>query len=69
FLNKACIIRNLKNDLNQNGSIKDPWSLCTVGQVESLKLSLRVLPMWTTGIFMMDSLSSFSTLQENPMDT
>ncbi|XP_057722346.1 protein NRT1/ PTR FAMILY 1.2-like [Arachis stenosperma] len=68
FLNKACIIRNPENDLNPDGSIKDPWSLCTVGQVELLKSLLRVLPMWTTGIFMMVSVSSFSTLQANTMD-
>ncbi|XLR06074.1 hypothetical protein HN51_060956 [Arachis hypogaea] len=34
FLNKACIIKNPENDLNPDHSIKDPWSLCTVGQVE-----------------------------------
>ncbi|MED6168916.1 hypothetical protein PIB30_016201 [Stylosanthes scabra] len=67
-LNKACIIRNPESDLNPDGSIKDPWSLCTVGEVESLKSLLRVLPMWTTGIFMMVSTSNFSTLQANTMD-
>ncbi|KAK7259022.1 hypothetical protein RIF29_24616 [Crotalaria pallida] len=68
FLNKACIIRNLERDLKLDGSVSDPWSLCTVGQVESLKALLRVLPMWSTSIFMMVSQGSFATLQANTMD-
>ncbi|CAL0323096.1 unnamed protein product [Lupinus luteus] len=68
FLNKACIIRNPARDLKPDGSASDPWSLCTVGQVESLKKLLRVLPMWSTSIFMMVSQGSFSTLQANTMD-
>ena len=67
-MNKACIIRDPERVLNPDGSNADPWSLCTVGQVESLKALLRVLPMWTTGIFMMVSQGSFSTLQANTMD-
>lgn len=67
-MNKACIIRNPARDLNPDGSVSDPWSLCTVGQVESLKALLRVLPMWSTSIFMMVSQGSFSTLQVNTMD-
>lgn len=67
-LNKACIIRNPETDLNPDGSISNPWNLCKVGQVESLKSLLRVLPMWSTGIFMMATQSSFSTLQASTMD-
>ncbi|TKY58251.1 NRT1/ PTR FAMILY 1.2 [Spatholobus suberectus] len=67
-LNKACIIRNPETVSNPDGSVSDPWSQCTVGQVESVKSLLRVLPMWSTGIFMMVSLSTFSTLQANTMD-
>ncbi|XP_061362554.1 protein NRT1/ PTR FAMILY 1.2-like [Gastrolobium bilobum] len=68
FLNKACIIRNPERVLNPDGSVSNPWNLCTVGQVESLKALLRVLPMWSTGIFLMVSQSSFSTLQANTME-
>ncbi|KAJ1427599.1 Proton-dependent oligopeptide transporter family [Sesbania bispinosa] len=68
FLNKACIIRNRETDLNPDGSVSNPWSLCSVQQVESLKSLLRVLPMWSTGIFMMMTQSSFTTLQANTMD-
>ncbi|KAK7384871.1 hypothetical protein VNO78_30574 [Psophocarpus tetragonolobus] len=66
-LNKACI-KNPEPISNPDGSVSDPWSQCTVGQVESLKSLLRLLPMWSTGIFMMVSQGSFSTLQANTMD-
>ncbi|CAJ2674823.1 unnamed protein product [Trifolium pratense] len=68
FLNKACVIRNHETDLNPDGSISNPWNLCTIGQVESLKSLLRVLPIWSTGIFMMATQSSFSTLQAKTMN-
>ncbi|CAK8570123.1 unnamed protein product [Lathyrus sativus] len=68
FLNKACVIRNPERDLNPDGSISNPWNLCTIGQVESLKSLLRVIPMWSTGIFMMATQSSFSTLQAKTMN-
>ncbi|RHN76777.1 putative proton-dependent oligopeptide transporter family, major facilitator superfamily [Medicago truncatula] len=50
FLNKACVIRNPETDLNRD-AISNPWNLCTIEQVESLKSLLRVIPMWSTGIF------------------
>ncbi|KAL5071328.1 hypothetical protein RYX36_022215 [Vicia faba] len=68
FLNKACVIRNHETDLNRDGTISNPWNLCTIGQVESLKSLLRVIPMWSTGIFMMATQSSFSTLQAKTMN-
>ncbi|CAK8570122.1 unnamed protein product [Lathyrus sativus] len=68
FLNKACVIRNHERDLNPDGSISNPWNLCTIGQVESLKSLLRVIPMWSTGIFMMATQNSFSTLQAKTMN-
>ncbi|CAL5206438.1 unnamed protein product [Lathyrus oleraceus] len=68
FLNKACVIRNHERELNPDGSISNPWNLCTIGQVESLKSLLRVIPMWSTGICMMATQSSFSTLQAKTMN-
>ncbi|XP_058728580.1 protein NRT1/ PTR FAMILY 1.2-like isoform X2 [Vicia villosa] len=68
FLNKACVIRNHETDLNSDGSVSNPWNLCTIGQVESLKSLLRVIPMWSTGIFMMATQTSFSTLQAKTMN-
>ncbi|OIW14406.1 hypothetical protein TanjilG_20852 [Lupinus angustifolius] len=67
FLNKACVIRNPVRDLKSDGSVSNPWSLCTIEKVESLKAFLSVLPMWSTSIFM-GSQGSFSLLQANTMD-
>ncbi|CAJ1972283.1 unnamed protein product [Sphenostylis stenocarpa] len=67
-LNKACIIRNPEAVSKPDGSVLDPWSQCTVGQVESLKSLLRVLPMWSTGIFMIATQAALSTVQANTMD-
>uniref|UniRef100_A0A5B7BHE7 Peptide transporter n=1 Tax=Davidia involucrata TaxID=16924 RepID=A0A5B7BHE7_DAVIN len=69
-LNKACIIGDPDRELNPDGSASNPWSLCTVEQVESLKSFLRVIPMWSTGIMPLVSLTqlSFSTLQAKTMD-
>ncbi|CAL5438367.1 unnamed protein product [Camellia sinensis] len=50
FLNKACIIKNPEKDLNPNGTVLDPWTLCTVQQVEELKALIKVLPIWSAGI-------------------
>ncbi|KAF5947265.1 hypothetical protein HYC85_013222 [Camellia sinensis] len=69
-LNKACIITNSERDLNPDGSASDPWSLCTVEQVESLKTLLKAIPMWSTGIMVTVSMTqnSFATLQAKTMD-
>ncbi|XP_028774009.1 protein NRT1/ PTR FAMILY 1.1-like [Neltuma alba] len=48
FLNKPCMIRNKASDLASNGMPADPWSLCTVRQVEELKALIKVLPIWST---------------------
>ncbi|KAK7839719.1 protein nrt1/ ptr family 1.2 [Quercus suber] len=69
-LNRACIIREPQKDLNPEGSPINPWNLCTIDQVESLKALLRVIPMWSTGFMILVSLNqiSFSTLQASTMD-
>nr|XP_016489633.1 PREDICTED: protein NRT1/ PTR FAMILY 1.2-like [Nicotiana tabacum] len=69
-LNRACVIQDPQRDLNPDGSASNPWSLCSVEQVESLKALLRVLPMWTSGImiFVTTSQFSFSVLQTKTMD-
>ncbi|MCE0481043.1 hypothetical protein HAX54_038423 [Datura stramonium] len=69
-LNSACMIQDPQRDLNPDQSASNPWSLCSVEQVESLKALLRVLPMWSTGImiFMTTRQFSFSVLQAKTMD-
>ncbi|KAE8700659.1 Protein NRT1/ PTR FAMILY 1.1 [Hibiscus syriacus] len=70
FLNKACIIRNPEQDVAPDGSASNPWSLCTVDQVEELKALIKVLPIWSTGIIMSINLSqnTFPVLQASSMD-
>nr|GME09621.1 protein NRT1/ PTR FAMILY 1.2-like [Ipomoea batatas] len=70
FLNKACIIQDPHQDLNSDGKAADPWSLCTVDQVEELKAILRVIPIWVTGAIMSINISqgSFDTLQATTVD-
>lgn len=70
FLNKACIIIDHEKDLNSDGLASNPWSLCTVQQVEELKALLKVIPIWSTGILMSLSMNaqSFPLLQANSMD-
>ncbi|KAK4358213.1 hypothetical protein RND71_023823 [Anisodus tanguticus] len=70
FLNRAYMIHDPQRDLNPDGSASNPWSLCSVEQVESLKALLKVLPMWSTGIaiFAMTRQFPFSVLQTKTMD-
>ncbi|KAJ9168308.1 hypothetical protein P3X46_019851 [Hevea brasiliensis] len=70
YLNKACIIRNPQEDLIPDGSASDPWSLCTVDQVEELKAIIKIIPIWSTGMMMSVTISpgSFPVLQASTMD-
>ncbi|THG09492.1 hypothetical protein TEA_000137 [Camellia sinensis var. sinensis] len=63
-LNKACIITNPQRDLNPDGSASDPWSLCTVEQVESLKALLNAIPMWSSGVMVTVSMTQTSFAME-----
>ncbi|KAJ8644789.1 hypothetical protein MRB53_006537 [Persea americana] len=70
FLNKACIIRNREKDLRHDGSSSNPWSLCTVDQVEDLKSLLRLMPIWSTSIilFLIMYQQPLAILQVQTMD-
>ncbi|XP_030530710.1 protein NRT1/ PTR FAMILY 1.2 [Rhodamnia argentea] len=52
FLNKACLIRDTDQLHLTDGKALDPWSLCTVDQVEELKSLINITPLWSTGIMM-----------------
>uniref|UniRef100_A0A0D3EUB0 Major facilitator superfamily (MFS) profile domain-containing protein n=1 Tax=Oryza barthii TaxID=65489 RepID=A0A0D3EUB0_9ORYZ len=51
WLNRACALGdNPDKEVNpDDGSARDPWTLCTVQQVEDVKAAVRVLPIWSTG--------------------
>ncbi|XP_015898231.3 protein NRT1/ PTR FAMILY 1.1-like [Ziziphus jujuba] len=70
FLNKSCMIKSREKDLDPQGLAIDPWSLCTVRQVEELKAVIKVVPIWSTGIVIAVTLSqhSFHVLQARTMD-
>ncbi|KAG8376044.1 hypothetical protein BUALT_Bualt09G0022700 [Buddleja alternifolia] len=69
-LNKACIIRNREKELKADGSASDPWSLCSVLQVEVLKSLIELLPMWSTGIMIAVTISqhTFPVLQASTLN-
>ncbi|MCD7460080.1 hypothetical protein HAX54_042812 [Datura stramonium] len=56
-MNRACIIQDPDKELKPDGTTSNPWSLCCVEQVESLKSFLRVLPMWSTSFMPIVSMS------------
>ncbi|KAF3657046.1 putative peptide transporter-like [Capsicum annuum] len=64
------MIQDPQRDLNPDGSASNPWSLCSVEQVGSLKALFKVLPMWSTGIviFVMTRQFPFAVLQTKTMD-
>ncbi|XP_010320604.2 LOW QUALITY PROTEIN: protein NRT1/ PTR FAMILY 1.2 [Solanum lycopersicum] len=70
WLNRACMIEDPERDLNADGSASNPWDLCSVERVESLKALIRILPMWSTGFMMSVDMGvfSFSILQTKTMD-
>ncbi|XP_078173890.1 protein NRT1/ PTR FAMILY 8.3-like isoform X2 [Carex rostrata] len=69
FLNKAAIISD--SDLESNRP-HNPWSLCTVTQVEEFKILLRLVPIWATGVLHSSAFSQMHTTfiqQGKAMDT
>ncbi|RDX88381.1 Protein NRT1/ PTR FAMILY 1.2, partial [Mucuna pruriens] len=69
FLNKACIIKDQEKDIASDGSASNPWSLCTIDQVEELKAIIKVIPLWSTGIMVSLSIGdSFGILQAKSLN-
>uniref|UniRef100_A0A1D1Y5D9 Peptide transporter PTR2 n=1 Tax=Anthurium amnicola TaxID=1678845 RepID=A0A1D1Y5D9_9ARAE len=58
FLDKAAIISD--SDMG-NGYSLNNWRLCTVTQVEELKILLRLLPIWISGVIYYAVYSQFYT--------
>ncbi|CAN1837997.1 Protein NRT1/ PTR FAMILY 1.2 [Linum perenne] len=71
WLNRACLILNPETDINpDDGTAKNPWTLCTVEEVEAVKSIIKVLPIWSTGLLFHLSLTQtpFVTLQAQIMN-
>ncbi|KAI7752557.1 hypothetical protein M8C21_016969, partial [Ambrosia artemisiifolia] len=65
YLNKACILCK-----SENMTTKDPWTICTVDQVEELKALFKVMPLWSSCIMLSVLMSqiTFPVMQASTMD-
>ncbi|XP_019199211.1 PREDICTED: protein NRT1/ PTR FAMILY 2.7-like isoform X2 [Ipomoea nil] len=69
FLNRAAMRGN--GDVAADGSNKKPWRLCNVREVEDFKTIIRIIPLWSTAIFLSTPIAmnvSLSILQALTMD-
>ncbi|XP_039004350.1 protein NRT1/ PTR FAMILY 2.7-like [Hibiscus syriacus] len=69
FLNRAAI--KTEGDIDSDGSIARPWKLCSLQQVDDLKTLIKLLPIWTSGIFLTTPIaiqSSITVIQALSMD-
>ncbi|XP_049410299.1 protein NRT1/ PTR FAMILY 2.3-like [Solanum stenotomum] len=69
FLNRAALIT--EGDKKPDRVAAEPWRLCTVQQVEDLKILIKLFPIWTTGLLLCTPLviqTSLATLQALKMD-
>ncbi|EXC33231.1 Nitrate excretion transporter 1 [Morus notabilis] len=68
-LNRAAL--KTEGDLKPDGSVAKPWRLCTVQQVEDVKALIRILPLWSSSIFLSTPIAvqrSLTVLQALTMD-
>ncbi|CAI9768468.1 unnamed protein product [Fraxinus pennsylvanica] len=68
-LDKAAIVSEAES---KTGDYSNPWKLCTVTQVEELKILIRMFPIWVTGIVFYAVYAQMSTMfveQGMVMDT
>ncbi|XP_039128198.1 protein NRT1/ PTR FAMILY 2.7-like isoform X1 [Dioscorea cayenensis subsp. rotundata] len=68
-MNRATLIQ--QGDVATDGSISRPWSLCSVEDVNDLKTLIRIVPLWTSNVFLSISIAtqtSLSVLQALTMD-
>ena len=69
FLDKACI---KIEDGSRSNSSESPWRLCSVGQVEQVKIILSVIPIFACTIIfntILAQLQTFSVQQGSAMNT
>eukprot|EP01018_Ginkgo_biloba_P000367 Gb_39767 [translate_table: standard] len=59
FLDKAAVLSKFYVN---GGPLINPWTLCTVSQVEEVKLLLRVLPIWITNLMFAAVFAQVGTL-------
>ncbi|CAI0427342.1 unnamed protein product [Linum tenue] len=62
ILDKAAMVIDKSTELDEFGRSVNQWRLCSVQQVEQLKLLVGVVPVWFTGIGCFISMDQMSTL-------
>nr|XP_011470595.1 PREDICTED: protein NRT1/ PTR FAMILY 2.7-like [Fragaria vesca subsp. vesca] len=60
FLN--CAALKIEQVKQFEGSHGNSWTLCTVREVEDLKALIKIMPLWSTGIFLSTPIGIFSSL-------
>ncbi|MCL7048718.1 hypothetical protein MKW94_012602 [Papaver nudicaule] len=68
-LDKAAVVSDIET---KSGDYSNSWRLCTITQVEELKILLRMFPIWATGIVFSAVYAQMSTMfveQGMVMDT
>ncbi|KAL6131314.1 hypothetical protein ACLB2K_069690 [Fragaria x ananassa] len=60
FLN--CAALKIEQVKQFEGSHGNSWTLCTVREVEDLKVLIKIMPLWSTGIFLSTPIGIFSSL-------
>ncbi|KAJ3676481.1 hypothetical protein LUZ60_003893 [Juncus effusus] len=69
LFNRAALI--LDGDTNTAGALTKPWKLCTIQQVEDFKSIIRLLPLWSSSIYLSVSIGcqlNLTVLQALTMD-
>ncbi|CAM0879617.1 unnamed protein product [Alopecurus aequalis] len=59
ILDKAAIVT--ESDMVERSEAATSWKLCTVTQVEELKILLRLLPVWVTSVIVSSAYSQMNT--------
>ncbi|CAI8617674.1 unnamed protein product [Vicia faba] len=58
YFDRATVVSDSEN---RSGDYSNPWRLCTVSQVEELKILIRMIPIWATGIIFSAVYAQMST--------
>ncbi|KAF8755742.1 hypothetical protein HU200_011211 [Digitaria exilis] len=70
FLNKGAIMRD--GDINDDGSVRNTWELCSIQQIEEVKCLIRIIPICFSGVLCFVALTqiyTFIILQAFTMDS
>lgn len=59
FLNKAAII--MDGEVKPDGSRSNPWTLCSIQQIEEVKCLVKIVPIWASGIICFTSMAQQGT--------